>query len=87
MWEGSAASGVPYSIFMLHWVVKKSITREEADKAFQKLLLLGETGNYRDKWRLGRIYQAGFGVPIDSEKCIYWHSKAAENGWAGIKKR
>ena len=82
LWEESAKSGIPYSIFMLHYAVKKT-SKEDADKAFQQLLQLGETGNLRDKWRLGRIYHAGHGVARNAETCLYWHSKAAERGWAG----
>ena len=45
---------------MLHWEVKHSFyTREDADKALKHLHQRAETGNYREKWYLGRIYHAG----------------------------
>jgi TPR repeat protein len=60
MWKQSAQKGNPYSIYMLHHEVKdNTYSREDADKAFQELLKRGETGNYRDKWHLGRIYHGG----------------------------
>ena len=86
MWEQSAKSGIPYSIFMLHYAVKKLYTKDDADKAFQQLLVLAENGNYRDKWRVGRIYHAGYGVPINGERILFWHLQAAKGGWAGKTK-
>ena len=81
MLDYSASKGVPFGIFMMFHEFKTG-TKELADKAFVDLKKLADTGNVRDKWRLGRILYYGLGVTPDYDLAFKLNSEGSDLGYA-----
>ena len=50
------------------------------EESFTKLQMEAEAGNANAQSNLGRIYEAGDGVPKDAVKAVEWYQKAAVQG-------
>ena len=46
-----------------------------------------ELGRADSQWRLGTMYEEGFGTVVDCEKALYWYRKAAAQGDGAAAKR
>lgn len=48
---------------------------------------IAEKGDGEFQYKLGLIYEKGFGVTKNSKSAVYWYEKAAENGISNAKNR
>ncbi len=56
--------------------------KEKYTEAIAKLKPAAEQGHKKAQYRMGRIYQKGYGVPKDHARAVYWYEKAAAQGHA-----
>ncbi len=56
--------------------------KEKYTEAIAKLKPAAEQGHKKAQYRMGRIYQKGYGVAKDHAKAVYWYEKAAAQGHA-----
>jgi TPR repeat protein len=53
-----------------------------ADDSIESLQKKAEAGDAKSQTKLGQIYQAGKGVPINPDQAVEWYRKAADQGYA-----
>lgn len=76
-----------FALMLLSVIVMLSPSLVQADMVFDFQMKLAKKGNSEAQYKVGEMYETGFGVEQDSEQAVEWVTKAANKGneTAGFK--
>ena len=69
-----------FGLMLLSLVVMLSPVIVQADMVFDFQMKLAQKGNAEAQYKVGEMYETGFGVKQDSEEAMSWVTKAASKG-------